>query len=758
MATDTVPAEVVTAANVDLSNCDKEVIHTPGLIQPHGVMLVLRTADLTVVQASQNVPAMFSVAMREVQSKGLTALLGMQQAEALGAAIVQAGDRLRRGPIHLLRLPPVAERGAVDVLVHRMDDVLIVELERVDAAGEPTNDSHVELSEFMANLQSASSLGVYLDLAVRQVRAFTGFDRVMAYRFADDGAGEVLAEAKRDDLNGYLGMHFPGSDIPAPARRLFALSWLRHLPSVDYVPVPMVGDTDPPADMSRAILRHVSVMYSSYLKNMRVHATMVLPLMKGGRLWGLISCMHHAMPLHVPCETRTVIELAAHMVSLMMAERDDGDTAVYRDRMKGAIAGLDRQMGQETAYQHGLCRGEFTLDGWLDASGAALVTQEGVVLFGKTPTELQVREIVDWMNEQDVSDPVFATDRLSQLHPPADKFRATASGLLCARLVQRESEFLMWFRPEQLQTLSWAGDPNKPIQIDVRDGEARLTPRASFDLWKQDVHGRSAGWLDCEIEAAGALRSVITEVALVRLNDSLRLSNEELESFAHAAAHDLKEPLRGIHNFAGFLDRSAGPKLTEEEHGRIQTIMQLARRMDDLTDALLHYAQVGQADLLRETLDLNDVLQRLLTALAPRLTESGTVVSIPRPLPAVEADRASLIGILTNLIVNAIKYNHRPAGERTIEIGWRYEDGQRVLSVRDNGIGIAQRHLEQVFQIFRRLHGQSEYGGGSGAGLTIARRAVERLGGRLWAESDGPGHGTTFLFTLGELLPAQAKP
>jgi light-regulated signal transduction histidine kinase (bacteriophytochrome) len=499
--------------------------------------------------------------------------------------------------------------------------------------------------------------------------------------------------------------------------------------------------------MSRAILRHVSVMYTSYLKNMRVHATMVIPLMKGGRLWGLISCMHHAAPLHVPYRTRTATELLAHLVSSLMVEQEDRDTAAYRDRMKAAIAGLDRQMTQALEYQQGLCRGEFTLLGWLDAPGAALVTQDGILLFGDTPTEPQVRGIIGWLNEQDVTVPVFATDRLPELYPPAEMFRTFASGLLTARLVQRETEFVMWFRPEQVQTVAWAGDPTKPVQVDVVDGEARLTPRMSFELWKQEVQGRSAPWLDCEIEAAAVLRRAIAEVVLLRLNESLRQSNAELDSFAYAAAHDLKEPLRGIHNFAHFLKRSADSKLTEEEQGRIQTIMQLTRRMDDLTDALLHYSRIGQTELLREKLDLNEVLERVLELLSARLVETGTVVSIPRRLPPVETDRISLTGILTNLVVNAIKYNDRPAGDRGIEIGWRDEVGRQVFYVRDNGIGIAERHLEHVFRIFRRLHGRSEYGGGSGAGLTIARRAAERLGGRLWAESPGAGLGTTFLFT-----------
>jgi light-regulated signal transduction histidine kinase (bacteriophytochrome) len=271
------------------------------------------------------------------------------------------------------------------------------------------------------------------------------------------------------------------------------------------------------------------------------------------------------------------------------------------------------------------------------------------------------------------------------------------------------------------------------------------------------VLGRSAPWLPCEIDAAAALRQVIAEAILIRLNENLQRSNIELESFAFVASHDLKEPLRGIHNFATFLQRSAEAKLSDEERGRIATILRLTRRMEDLTDTLLQYSRVGRTDFVIESIDLNSLLADTLAPLEPRIAESGAAIRVPRPLPEIRSDRVRLAEVFSNLIINALKYSDLPAGKCDIEIGWRDASGARAFYVRDNGIGIAAKNLEKVFQIFRRLHARDEYGGGSGAGLVIARRIVERLGGRLWAESVGPGMGTTFLFTLGE-VPAATMP
>ncbi len=740
----TIPDDLVTAANVDLSNCDRERIHIPGAIQPHGVMLVLRPTDRTILQASENTHALSGVSSQDLVSRDLGALLGPDHAARVATSIDRRRDRLEHGPVHLLGLPPGSGRNAFDVLAHPAGEVLVLELERIDQpATVAPLDLHADIMTCLARLKATTGLQPFLDLAVTQIRTLSGFDRVMAYRFADDGSGDVVAEAAREGLATYKGLDFPASDVPAPARRLFALSWLRHLPDVDYVPVPMQPSTTP-VDMSRAVLRHVSVMYTGYLKNMGAQATLVMPLMKAGQLWGLISCMHHAAPLHVPCETRMGLELLSHMISLMMAEQEDLDTAAYRKRMGHAIAGLEHQMAEQPVYHHGLSRGDVTPQSCIDASGAALVVEGELVLLGTTPTEREVGGIVDWLDQR--AEPVLATDRLAQVYPPAAAFQALASGLLAARLMRSRPDCVLWFRPELVQTVHWAGDPRKPVQVDVVDGEARLTPRVSFDLWRQTVRGRSAPWLDCEHEAASVLRLVITEAALVRRYEDLRRSNAELDTFAYVAAHDLKEPLRGIHNYTHFLQRSADAKLTDEERGRIETIIRLTRRMDDLTDALLQYSHVGRLDLRLETVDLNDVLDQTLQLLEPRLAESGTVVRVPRPLPKVIGDRVRLAEVLSNLLVNATKYNDHPAGARWVEISWRDDAGRPVFSVSDNDIGIAAKDLESVFQIFRRLHGRLEYGGGNGAGLTIARRTVERLGGHLWAESAGRGQGSTFVF------------
>jgi light-regulated signal transduction histidine kinase (bacteriophytochrome) len=518
-------------------------------------------------------------------------------------------------------------------------------------------------------------------------------------------------------------------------------------------PPAIPGSDAQPNDLSHALLRSVSPMYRQYLRNMGVRATLVTTLMKNGRLWGLISCHHHAGPRHLPQPTRAGCELLAHTLSMLLAAKEDREQADYRHALAAMREALTRSLTPRCPLAPTLCHGTPSLLDAIDADGAAACFGTDLHCTGRTPPREMLPALFEWLAAQPDSE-IFATDRLGECYPPMAAQSDTAAGLLALRLTREQPGFILWFRPEQARTVSWAGDPRKPAEVELdADGQERLTPRRSFELWRDEVRGRSRPWLDCEREHARLLRASLVDVVLaqadeiLRVNRELARSNVELEAFAYAASHDLKEPLRGIHNAAELLSRSAQIRLNDEEHARLATVSRLARRMDELIDSLLHYSRVGRVDLELADSDLGAVLAHALDALADRIAERNVQLTL-RPLPRLRCDRVRVEEVLRNLLANAIKYTDRAAPR--IEVGSveLAGIGGTAIYVRDDGIGIAPRHHEQIFQIFRRLHGRDEYGGGAGAGLTIARRSVERHGGRLWVESE-PGAGATFFFTLG---------
>jgi signal transduction histidine kinase len=251
---------------------------------------------------------------------------------------------------------------------------------------------------------------------------------------------------------------------------------------------------------------------------------------------------------------------------------------------------------------------------------------------------------------------------------------------------------------------------------------------------------------------------------LRRLNEELSLSNRELDSFTYVASHDLKEPLRGIHNYSHFLFEDYGERFDEQGREQLLTLQRLTRKMEELIESLLHYSRLGRQEIERREVALQPILDDVCDLLLPRLREGGVAVRVPRPLPTVAADPTLVCELLTNLIANAAKYNNK--SEKWVEIGYDLYDGSAghvlndkesaplnrhrrpvVFYVRDNGIGIPRKHFDAVFRIFKRLHSDAAFGGGTGAGLTISRKIVERHGGRIWLDSM-PGEGTTVYFTL----------
>ncbi|MBM4201416.1 MAG: GAF domain-containing protein, partial [Gammaproteobacteria bacterium] len=428
-STATVPA-------VDLSNCDREQIQLCGAIQPHAALLVLQETALTVLQASSNVEALLGVPLDGLLGQPVSAVLGDTGAEALRAQLRR--EDLNDGLPHLLTLPRLARReAAFHLFGHRNPDVLLLEFEpaALPDPGSPP-EVHTAVRGTLHRLQHAPSLQAFLELAVDEIRAFTGFDRVMAYRFAADGSGQVIAESLAQGLEPYLGLHYPASDIPEPARRLFRLNWVRHLPDVDYVPVPLVPELNPltsaPVDLSYSFSRSVSVMYTGYLRNMGVRATLVMTLLNAGEVWGLISCMHHRSPKRVSFETRLAAEFVAHMVSLLLSEKETIEHQAYRARLGDAVDALLAAMSRAATLHEALAGAEPNLLAAIDATGAAVVTDDRVSLLGATPSEAEVRALADWLAERGESR--FASHALSDDYPPAGACLESCAGLLAIRL------------------------------------------------------------------------------------------------------------------------------------------------------------------------------------------------------------------------------------------------------------------------------------------------------------------------------------
>lgn len=740
---------------VDLTTCDRELIHIPGAIQPHGVLLALQEPDLTILLTSENTEKYLGRPPAELLNQPVEILFDESERAFLKQHLTSA-DIGHSNPLQIT-VHAGDQHRLFDGIVHRRDGLLILELEHprtereVESPLNPPLDFHYRLvRQAMSRMHAASRLQDVCDILAEEVRRFSGFDRVMIYKFHEDAHGEVISEAMAPGQEPYLGLHYPASDIPAQARRLYCLNWLRLIVDAGYEPVHLTPPHHPftqqPFDLSHTVLRSVSPVHLQYLHNMGVVASMSISLLKGEQLWGLIAC-HHRSPRFVPYEIRAACELLGVVMSFQLTTKEQSEDAAYQNELRILHTRLLHRVVEGDLIQ-GLTQDEQSLLKLVNAGGSAILFGGQYRLVGQTPSQAEIEALVKWLQGRaDLN--LFYTDCLSSFYPPA-KDLTMASGFLAIPLSKIRGDYILFFRPELVQTVNWAGNPDKPVEIS--DEATRLTPRKSFELWQETVRHKSAPWkadeLDIAQELKNSLISFIIQRAedLLRLNEDLQRSNAELDAFAYVASHDLKEPLRGIQAYALYLaDRYAGA-LDDETQRQMAGLMRMTQRMNELLDSLLHFSRVGRLELIREPVDLDEVLQEALDMVSTRREEASGQVRLPRPLPLVYGDRVRIREVFLNLISNAFKYNDK--AERWVEVGFIEMPGRPTcFYVRDNGIGIQSRFHDRIFEMFKRLHGRDEYGGGTGAGLTIVKKIVEWHGGRIWVEST-VGEGSVFFFTL----------
>jgi chemotaxis family two-component system sensor kinase Cph1 len=734
-----------------LNHLKQPPIHVLTQIQSYGVLLVLKESDLTILQTSCNTLTELGIAPDAILGKTLDEILDPFQIDRFRAGLASENlDLINPTKVWIRRIGD--DYRVFDAVFHRSaDGFLVLELEPALTQENIPFLSFYHLAKASINqLSRTAKLQDFCQIIVQEVRKVTGFDRVMLYKFDQDGHGEVLAEEKLAEMESYLGLHFPESDIPKPARKLFLSNWIRVIPDAHAEPVALYPAHNPitqqPIDLTLSILRSPYSCHLEYLHHMGVGASLTISLMKDQKLWGIIAC-HHRTPKLVPYELRKACEFLGRVIFAEISTREEEADYSYRMKLAQVQSVLIESMSQAESFIEGLMQREPNLLDLVEANGAAICFNGQWTTIGHTPPETELNYLVQWLAKT-VDEEVFYTDSLPLIYSDAQRYKEIASGLLAIAISRRS--YVLWFRPEVLQTVNWGGDPNHAYEVKESSEGLRLCPRQSFELWKETVRLKSLPWQVVEIKAALELRKAIVNIVLRQaeelalLAQDLERSNAELKKFAYVASHDLQEPLNQVANYVQLLEMRYNHQLDEDAKEFIDFAVDGVSLMQTLIDDVLAYSKVDLKGIEWELTEVEKALGQALGNLRGRIAETAADITYD-DMPTIVADGTQLMQLFQNLVGNAIKFQQKEVPPR-IHIGVQRQEDRWLFSVQDNGIGIDPQFADRIFVIFQRLHTRDEYPG-SGMGLAICKKIVECHRGQIWMESE-LGQGATFFFTI----------
>lgn len=738
--------DIVNRNLVNLTNCEQEPIHIPGSIQPHGFLLGLKTDTFLIDYSSANTLDFIGVSHEMILGKRFEDVFGIYAMEAL-SEYISTNKMLSSS---LLKMQLLKK----DFLctVHQNENIYILEVEPSSLHLKQSNEIYDHTSQFLTYLHSTHSMQDLCKLVAKGTREVTGYDRVMIYRFDSQYNGEVFAESCRDDLEPFIGLHYPHTDIPPQARELYMKNLLRLITDIDYTPVPIFTVDDIEGknlDLSLSILRSTSPIHVQYLHNMGVGATLTISLIYKKKLWGLIAC-HHYSPKNLSPELRLAAKLQGHFITSQIGLRQSHEEYEVSRKVNSAFdkIGTFNLSVEKESFDEFIKQPE--LLEICNASGVSLIVDGEVYKNGVVLSDDEIIFLADFLSKHS-GNSSFSTDKLSNQLPDYNILCEKTSGVIYHSLDLESNNCIIWYRPETKTEVFWAGDPAKSI---IKD-EKGLSPRNSFKLWKEVVEGTSKPWFQSELDItasyAFSLQRQLNMILLVKeeekyrtLSEMLKEANAELENINWISSHDLQEPLRKLQLISSHL-LDAEDVSTHMQH-MLTRLNSTAEKMQVLLADILKYTRLKNNQDSFEFLKLEALVKEVTD---DQVESSDTEVTfVIGELPQIKGVRFLLKQLFSNLFSNSIKYAQEGIAP-IIEISYErsrhnftsiVDESYDVITILDNGIGFEQKYAESIFNIFTKLHNSSQYAG-SGIGLALCKKIMQKHHGYIIATST-PGQGT----------------
>jgi chemotaxis family two-component system sensor kinase Cph1 len=725
-------------SGITLQNCDSEPIHIPGSIQSHGFLITL-DSNKNIAHCSENVSNFTGISAKDLLGKAISSvelggLAAIFTQLATPSSVQEAFQRDINGKTY-------------NIIVNYHNGFYLIDFEPAENKLRHNLPSIIGLS--LSEILNNKKLDNLLPNAAEQIKKIIDYDRVMIYKFHADGHGEVVAEAKIDSIESWMGLHYPASDIPEQARELYKINLIRLIANVATTPSPILALTNHPLDLTMSNLRAVSPMHIQYLKNMGVASSFSVSIMNQDKLWGLIAC-HNYSAKFINFDERESAKLVGQVLSSAISFREKEDEQEYSAQHRQCIETITRQLLRDKSIEEALFNVDCSIKDVVNCEGAALYFEDKLQTVGKVPDDSFIEKLIGWLDEKTYTDGYYLTNNLSLAYPPAAEYKETASGLLACRLGKEFKEYILWFRPEVISTIKWAGNPEKIIATDER-GISRISPRNSFNEWLEQVDLTAMPWSAHELNAVIALRDEVNyaisrkATELRMMNEKLRQAYAELDTFSYTIAHDLKNPLSTIKSYAQLVQRG---KMELEKINYMAGKIELgANKMGHMIDEILAYSKVGQAKVQGTQIDVKKLLTELKNDLLISVNNPNLEIDI-NATPPLRGDELMVMQVFSNMVGNAVKYSSKIASPK-ITISGSNNGDKTVYTITDNGIGIPPQEHRSIFDLFSRASVSDGYEG-TGVGLAIVKRILAKHEGEIWLESE-EGKGSTFFISFGKL-------
>lgn len=720
--------------NQIIKNCEDEEIQFLNEIQPFGYLIGIHKNSHQIEFYSQNIDELFQISAENVLNQDINQLYNFE---------LDFDEVLNLDQGEFCRTHLKINSKTYHLTSYHFDELIYLELEELIIL-----ENRLAYYNFSEQILYSKSIDATWDRLISSIKKLINYDRVMLYKFLEDGSGVVIAEEIDNGLDSYLGLRFPEFDIPKQARQLYLEKKSRLVADVNSNRISLIATNHQKINLMYSSVRALSPIHLQYLRNANCAASFSISIVINEKLWGIVACQN-SEPKFIPNQVRLQTELLTRQARLTYVNFKATERLKFQNYFNETAIKLKENLLTEENLQQSMNNNLKEVLNLTKANGIALVNFDDVFVEGETPDKDEILRIKEWAFKRN-SARLFTSNTFYLDYGQELNLSPNSAGVMFCFLNQTYEHFIIWFKKEQVQTLNWAGEPNKIKHVEIVDGDEILSfsPRTSFKIWQENIKNKSFIWLDKEKYVAKEVIKLIIETLHLQsfkihsLYEQLKEINDELDSFSYTVSHDLRTPLSVMKLNCQMIQRTL--EHDEIKSDRLKSVIDEIDRMTQMMQDLLALSKAKKSEIVLSIIETKPIIEKIVHDVLLYYKTNDTQVVI-EDVHNVLGDKTMFYEVFLNIIGNAIKYSSQ-AEHPIIKIWSELNEEEVIFKVKDNGIGIKQEDYNKMFKLFSRMSNTGNISG-NGVGLSIAHRMMDRMNGGISFESK-VGEGTTFILTF----------